>query len=58
MEVGDLVRHEALPYSTVGYGVIVKIYPFRTHYDSRIMVEWTGSGVKCLVNVHLIRKVS
>jgi len=57
MEIGDLVKHDCLPYSTVGYGVIVKIYPFHTHYDNRIMVEWTGSGVRCLMNVHLLSKV-
>ncbi len=58
LEQGDLVKHLSKSYSDVGYGVVVKIYPFRTHYDNRILVEWSGSGVRCVMNVHLLRKVS
>ena len=58
LEQGDLVKHLGLSQYTVGYGVVVKIFPFRTHYDNRILVEWSGSGVRCIMNVHLLRKVS
>ena len=57
LELGDLVKHLSKSFN-VGYGVVVKIYPFRTHYDNRILVEWFGSGVRCIMNVHLLGKVS
>ena len=62
LEIGDLVKHsshlEGVDFDKVGYGVVVKIYPFRTHYDNRILVEWAGSGARCIMNVHLLRKVT
>ena len=53
LEIGDLVRHKNIGC----LGVVVKIHPFRTHYDNRIWVHWSD-GVKCIMNVHIIRKVS
>jgi len=55
LDQGDLVEHITRDNEL---GIVVKIYPFRTHYDHRIMVEWNVDGVRCLTNVHLLRKVS
>ena len=54
LEKGDLVKH----LTRDEWGIVVKIYPFRTHYDHRIMVQWNVDSARCLSNVHLLRKVS
>ena len=53
LEKGDLVRHKNIGC----LGVVLKVHPFRTHYDNRIVVHWSD-GVKCIVNVHNLFKVS
>ena len=53
LDIGDLVRHK-----NVGcLGVVVKVYPFQTHYDNRILVHWSVGGER-VVNVHNLLKVS
>ena len=53
LEQGDLVQHKDIGC----LGIIIKVFPFSTHYDRRIYIQW-NDDTRCFTNVHLLRKIT
>ena len=58
MKVGDLVKEKWNDHLADAYiALVLAVAPFSTHYDERLLIQWTHRNRPEWVNIHVFKKV-